>query len=183
MLVILADDLGYGDPGVYNADSKIPTPRIDRLAGQGLRFTDAHTPASVCTPTRYGLLTGRYPWRTRLKSGVLNGYSRALVKPGRLTMASLLKDKGYRTGCVGKWHLGLGNQEPADFSRPLEPSPNAFGFDQSFVLPASLDMPPYVFVENTRATVEPTARVGDSKMRRHGGGGFWRGRQRAGLRV
>jgi arylsulfatase A len=174
IIVILADDLGYGDLHCYNAQSKMSTPRIDRLAGQGMRFTDAHSPSSVCSPTRYGLLTGRYCWRSRLKSGVLNGYSPALIEPKRLTLASLVKSQGYNTACVGKWHLGLGTNEPADYSQPLEPGPNSVGFDQSFVLPASLDMPPYVFVENERATVAPSETIADSQMRRHGGNGFWR---------
>jgi arylsulfatase A len=174
IVLILADDLGYGDLGCYNRDSKIPTPRIDRLAAEGMRFTDAHTPSSVCSPTRYGLLTGRYAWRTRMKSGVLNGYSPALVEPGRLTLASLLKQAGYRTACIGKWHLGLGNAEPADYSRPFDRGPNSIGFDESFVLPASLDMPPYVFVENQRVTAAPSEQIGDSAMRRNGGNGFWR---------
>jgi arylsulfatase A-like enzyme len=174
VVIILADDLGYGDPRCYNPESKIPTPRIDRLAAEGMRFTDAHTPSSVCSPTRYGLLTGRYAWRTRLKSGVLNGYSPALVEPGRTTLASILKQHGYRTACIGKWHLGLGSQEPAGFSGSLVPGPGAAGFDESFVLPASLDMPPYVFVENGRTVVEPSEMIAASKMRRHGGDGFWR---------
>ena len=174
IVLILADDLGYGDPRFYNPDSKIPTPHIDQLAAAGMRFTDAHTPSSVCSPTRYGLLTGRYAWRTRMKSGVLNGYSPALIEPGRLTLASLLASRGYRTACVGKWHLGLGDAEPADYSKALSPGPNAVGFDESFVLPASLDMPPYVFVENERATVFPSESIAASRMRRDGGGGFWR---------
>jgi arylsulfatase A-like enzyme len=174
VVLILADDLGYGDVGAYHPHSKIPTPRIDRLAREGMRFTDAHAPSAVCTPTRYGLLTGRYSWRTPLKSGVLKGYSPALIEPGRLTLASLANERGYRTACVGKWHLGLGNTDPADYSRPLVPGPNAVGFDESFILPASLDFPPYVFVENERATVLPSDEIGESKMRRHGGGGFWR---------
>jgi arylsulfatase A-like enzyme len=174
VVIILADDLGYGDPGSYNPRSRIPTPHIDRLAREGLRFTDAHTPASVCTPTRYGLLTGRYPWRTRLKSGVLQGYSPALVEPGRLTLASLCKEQGYRTASIGKWHLGLGDVDPADYSRPLAPGPNAVGFDESFILPASLDFPPYVFVANERATEFPSEQISASKMRRYGGEGYWR---------
>src|SRR5262249_11726620 len=109
IVVILADDMGYGDPGCYNPDSKIATPNKDRLAAQGVRFTDAHTPSSVCTPTRYGLLTGRYCWRTPLARGVLQGYSPLLIEPGRMTVAALLKRHGYTTACVGKWHLGLGN--------------------------------------------------------------------------
>ncbi|HEX3726893.1 MAG TPA: arylsulfatase [Pirellulales bacterium] len=174
IVVVLADDLGYGDPQCYNRESKIPTPRIDRLASEGMRFTDAHTPTSVCTPTRYGLLTGRYAWRTRLKSGVLNGYSRALIEPGRLTLASLVKQHGYQTACIGKWHLGLGNHEPADFGQVLDPGPNSVGFDESFILPASLDMPPYVFVENQRVTAPPSDLIARSEMRRYGGNGYWR---------
>jgi arylsulfatase A len=174
IVVMLADDLGYGDLGCYNGQSRIATPRIDRLAASGMRFTDAHTPCSVCSPTRYGLLTGRYPWRTRLTSGVLNGYSRALLEPGRMTLASMLREKGYRTACVGKWHLGLGNVEPADYGGPLVPGPNAAGFDESFILPASLDMPPYVFVENDRVTAAPSETIAASEMRRYGGDGFWR---------
>jgi arylsulfatase A-like enzyme len=174
LVLILADDLGYGDPRCYNAASKVPTPNLDRLAAQGLRFTDAHTPCAVCTPTRYGLLTGRYCWRTRLKRGVLQGYSPALIEPSRLTLASLLKRHGYATACVGKWHLGLGDRDKTDYDRPLSPGPNAVGFDYFFGIPASLDMPPYVFVENERVTEAPTATIGASAMRRNGGKGFWR---------
>jgi arylsulfatase A-like enzyme len=175
IIFILADDMGYGDPGCYNKDSKIPTPNIDRLAADGIRFTDAHTPSSVCTPTRYGLLTGRYCWRTRLKQGVFQGYDPLLIEPGRMTLASLLRSRGYVTGCVGKWHLGLGKTAPTDYTQPLRPGPGDTGFDYSFIIPASLDMPPYVFVENERCTEQPTEKIGDSKMRRYGGEGFWRG--------
>jgi arylsulfatase A-like enzyme len=174
IVVVLADDLGYGDPVCYNKDSKIPTPNIDRFATQGMRFTDAHTPSAVCTPTRYGLLTGRYCWRTKLARGVLQGYSPLLIEPGRMTVASLLKEQGYATACVGKWHLGLGKDEKTDYRKPLRPGPNAVGFDYAFIIPASLDMPPYVFVENERATKLPTEHIADSKMRRYGGEGFWR---------
>jgi arylsulfatase A len=107
IVYILADDLGYGDVSIYNPESKIATPHIDKLAGQGMRFTDAHSPSSVCTPTRYAILTGRYPWRTRLPRGVLQGYGQALIEQEETTVAELLRSKGYTTGVVGKWHLGL----------------------------------------------------------------------------
>ena len=103
IVIILADDLGYGDVRCYQPNSKLATPYMDRIAKEGVRFTDAHTPSSVCTPTRYGLLTGRYCWRTGLKRGVLRGYSAPLIEPGRMTIASLLKGHGYATGIVGKW--------------------------------------------------------------------------------
>lgn len=174
IVIILADDLGYGDLRSYNADSKIPTRHLDRLAAEGMRFTDAHSPSGVCTPTRYGLLTGRYAWRTSLKRGVLNGYSPLLIEPGRSTLASLVKQRGYATAAIGKWHLGLGTAQPADFTRPLEPGPLQVGFDYFFGIPASLDMPPYVFVENRAATVPPTGTTAASEMRRRGGNGYWR---------
>jgi arylsulfatase A-like enzyme len=174
LVVILADDLGYGDPGCYNKASRIPTPNIDRLAREGMRFTDAHTPASVCTPTRYGLLTGRYPWRSALKQGVLDGYSPLLIERGRLTLASLLRRCGYVTLCVGKWHLGLGRAARADYAGPLRPGPGAVGFDYFFGIPASLDMPPYVYVENERVTRAPTGKIAAGVQVRQGGRGFWR---------
>jgi arylsulfatase A-like enzyme len=174
IVFILADDLGYGDLRSYNPASKIATVEIDRLAAQGMRFTDAHSPSAVCTPTRYGLLTGRYAWRSKLKKSVLNGYSPLLIEPGRPTIASILKTRGYATAAIGKWHLGLGTAEPADFSRPLEPGPTNVGFDYFFGIPASLDMAPYVFVENTAVTVPPTGTIASSEMRRRGGGGYWR---------
>ena len=107
IVFLLADDLGYGDVRCYNPHSKIPTPNIDRLAAEGIRLTDAHTPSGVCTPTRYGVLTGRYCWRTRLKSNVLMGFDAPLIEPGRMTVAGLLKGHGYATACIGKWHLGM----------------------------------------------------------------------------
>ena len=115
--------MGVGDPGCYNRDSKIPTPNIDRLAREGVRMTDMHSPSAVCTPTRYGLLTGRYCWRTRLKESVLFGYGTALIEPDRATLASLLQGHGYRTAVFGKWHLGLGDGEKTDYSKPLSPGP------------------------------------------------------------
>lgn len=173
IVIILADDLGYGDLRSYNADSRIPTSHLDRLAAEGMRFTDAHSPSSVCTPTRYGLLTGRYAWRTKLKKGVLNGYSPLLIEPERLTLASLVKQRGYATAAIGKWHLGLGAAEPADFSQLL-PGPNQVGFEYFFGIPASLDMPPYVFVENQSVTAAPAGTTAASEMRRKGGNGYWR---------
>ena len=107
VVVILCDDLGYGDVSANNPAGRIRTPNMDRIAREGLRFTDAHTPSSVCTPTRYGLLTGRYNWRTRLQNGVLGGLSPRLIEPGRETIASLLKRQGYHTTAIGKWHLGM----------------------------------------------------------------------------
>lgn len=174
IVLILADDLGYGDLSVYNPSSKIPTPYLNQLAAQGMRFTDAHSPSSVCTPTRYGLLTGRYAWRTKLKKGVLDGYSPFLIEKDRVTLASLLRRQGYRTAGIGKWHLGLGDGEKTDYSQPLRPGPNAAGFDEFFGIPASLDMPPYLSFENERVVEAPSASIAASEMRRKGGGGFWR---------
>ena len=106
IIYVLADDLGYGDIHSFNTKGKIKTPNIDRLASNGMKFTDAHTSSAVCTPTRYGILTGRYNWRSPLKSGVLTGKSKALIPPERSTVASLLKKSGYHTGFIEKWHLG-----------------------------------------------------------------------------
>jgi arylsulfatase A-like enzyme len=174
VVVILADDLGYGDPGCYNPSSKIPTPNIDRLAAQGMRFTDAHSPSSVCTPTRYGLLTGRYSWRTRLKSGVLLGYGTMLIEPRRPTIASFLREVGYATGGFGKWHLGLGAGDRTDYAQPLRPGPITAGFETYFGIPSSLDFPPYLFFDGDRPVEAPTATIGASKEHRDGGVGFWR---------
>ncbi|NRB73986.1 MAG: arylsulfatase [Verrucomicrobiales bacterium] len=169
MIVILADDLGYGDVGAYNSESQIATPAMDRLAAEGMRFTDAHSPSAVCTPTRYGLLTGRYCWRTRLKKGVLWGIDPALMDPERATVADLFKKAGYATACIGKWHLGFdfydaegellpNNREyertagadRVDYSRRIGKSPQEYGFDQSFVITGSLNMFPYTYIEGDR---------------------------------
>jgi arylsulfatase A len=182
VIVILCDDLGYGDQRCYNADSKIPTPNIDRLAVGGMRFTDAHTPSSVCTPTRYGLLTGRYSWRTFLKKGVLDGFDPPLIEPTRATLASFLKSHGYDTACIGKWHLGMtwtdtqGQPVPlrgdgdghrgavgADFTKATQGGPLDCGFDSWFGISASLDMPPYVYMEGRRATTVPSTTAPESK--------------------
>lgn len=174
IVIILADDMGYGDPRCYNAQSKTLTPNIDRLAAQGMRFTDAHSPSAVCTPTRYGLLTGRYAWRTRLKQGVLQGYDPLLIETERMTIASLLKQHGYQTAGIGKWHLGFGHAPMVDYAKPLTPGPNALGFAYFFGIPASLDFAPYVYVENERVTAPVTETIAASKHQRDGGDGYWR---------
>ncbi len=163
IVVILADDMGYGDPGAWNPDSKIPTPHIDRLAVAGMRFTDAHSPSAVCTPTRYGLLTGRYAWRTRLTKGVLAGYSPNLIDTTRLTLPGMLRQVGYATAGIGKWHLGLGDAERTDYARPLRPGPVSLGFDYYFGIPSSLDFEPYVWFENDRVEQLPTDSIEASR--------------------
>lgn len=161
IIYILADDLGIGDVSVYNSNGKIQTPNIDKLAKNGVRFTDAHTTSSVCTPTRYSIMTGRYNWRTPLKKGVLHGYDTPLIDPKRETVASFLQKQGYETGIVGKWHLGWdwGNIEAGEknmnFATKVQNGPNDRGFDYSFCIPASLDMPPYAYVENGFCTTIP----------------------------
>jgi len=172
IVYILADDLGYGDLSSFNPEGKITTPHIDELASKGIKFTDAHTSSSVCTPTRYGIITGRYNWRSSLKSGVLTGTSGPLIPKNRTTVASLLKERGYRTAFVGKWHLGWewGLKDPnlplgagwdpsdtdnIDFSKPISHSPRDLGFDYYYSLPASLDMAPYVYVQNDTVTAVP----------------------------
>ena len=174
IIIILADDMGYGDSGAYNPDSKIPTPHIDRIASEGIRLTDAHAPSAVCTPTRYGLLTGRYAWRTRLKQGVLWGWSPNLIDTSRVTIPSLLQQKGYYTGGIGKWHLGLGEGDSTNYFGPFPISPMNVGFDYYYGIPASLDMQPYLYFENDRVVEEPTEYVEASAHRRQEGGGFWR---------
>jgi arylsulfatase A-like enzyme len=169
VVYILADDLGYGDVHCLNSDGKIATPNIDRLAAAGMAFTDAHGGSALCTPTRYGILTGRYCWRSPLKKEVLGGYSPRLIEPGRLTVPALLKQHGYRTAAFGKWHLGMdwplkdggvakdyADQWKVDYTMPIANGPTAVGFDEYFGISASLDMPPYVFIANDRATVVPT---------------------------
>jgi arylsulfatase A-like enzyme len=177
IVFVLADDMGYGDVNCYNPDSKIPTPHMDRLAEQGIRFTDAHSPSAVCSPTRYGLLTGRYCWRTWLKRGVVGGYTPPLIEPGRPTIASFLKKQGYRTGCFGKWHLGLGwtrqngftptwkeaekmwrgswqDGDPekgmdVDFTKPIQGGPVDLGFDEAtFTAACSTIDGPFAFIHN-----------------------------------
>jgi len=173
IIYILADDLGIGDVSVFNRDSKIQTKNIDALAAEGMRFTDAHSGSAVCTPTRYGILTGRYSWRTHLQNGVLWGYDTALIARDRYTLANLFKNNGYNTACIGKWHLGLGWQkdksDQVDFSKPLRTGPNSAGFDYSYIISASLDIPPYVYIENQRITAKKIENIKENK-----GAGFWR---------
>ncbi len=173
VVVILADDLGYGDIERYNPESKIPTRNLNRLADEGMRFTDAHSPSSVCSPTRYGLLTGRYAWRTSLQRGVLSASSPSLIDTARLTLTRLFKDHGYATGAVGKWHLGFGSRDSTLYSEPLDPGPNALGFDYFFGFPTS-NNPPFVYVVNRGVEAEPTEWTEASLHRRQGGEGYWR---------
>ncbi len=190
IVVILADDMGYGDAGCYNPASRIPTPSIDRLAAEGARFTDAHSPSAVCTPTRYGLLTGRYAWRTWLKRGVIGGYTPPLIEPDRPTLASVLKASGYRTGFFGKWHLGLGwtranglvpafedgermfpgswqDPDPStglnvDFTKSVHGGPTALGFDEAFFTAACSTIDgPFTFIEDDRVAAIPDRQVSE----------------------
>ena len=174
IILILADDMGYGDPGCYNPLSKTPTPNLDRLAAEGIRFTDAHAPASWCVPSRYGLLTGRYPCRA-----TLDWRSRAVIESGRLTIATLLKQSGYITAMVGKWHLGFDGGPDYDFTRPLRGGPLDQGFDSYFGIPHSLDITPYYYIRNRLAVQAPSGLI---EANASGGwspiqGAFWRAGQ------
>lgn len=182
IVFILADDLGYGDVRCLNPGrGQIPTPHMDRLATQGMVFTDAHSTSAVCTPSRYALLTGRYNWRTRLQQGVLGGFSPPLIAANRLTLPGLLRQQGYRTACLGKWHLGMTMPGKAgirmgdgiedlpvanlDWGRGIADGPTARGFDEYFGISASLDMSPFAFIEQNRfpeipSTVKTWVRTG-----------------------
>lgn len=191
LVIVFADDMGYGDPQIYNPRSRIPTPNIDALAARGMRFLDAHTASSVCTPSRYGLLTGRYPWRSRLPVGIVNSWGAPVIAPDRLTLGKALQAQGYRTACIGKWHLGwdwpvadggylseeldgvnVGRDyepygERIDFSRPVREGPTTRGFDYYFGDDVP-NFPPYAFLENDRVLGQPSDRMPSHKGQRAG---------------
>ncbi len=188
IILMLTDDLGYGDLSCMNPKSQIHTEHIDALARGGMCLTDCHSTSALCTPSRYGLLTGRYNWRSRLKCSVLPGHSSHLIEEGRETLASLLKRSGYQTAAVGKWHLGMDWQTKGDYTLPLEyfdkntnsdlimdgidfdvpvkNGPNALGFDYFYGMPASLDQPPFIHVENDRAITKPVQMIGKRDLHR-----------------
>ena len=206
---IFADDLGYGDVSCFNPESKIKTRNIDRLAKEDMKLEDSHATSALCTPSRYGLLTGRYNWRSRLKSNVIPGDSQTLIEKDRKTIAHLLKEKGYKTATVGKWHLGLDwtlkkekdydkfSLDPSifkeekyqlgrnnyfdsmcsraplegldiDYSQPIQFGPLDYGFDYFFGTAASLDQPPYVYIENDQIIGDPVVLSGLPKLDRAG---------------
>ena len=166
IVLIYADDMGYGDVQCLNPDrGKIPTPHMDRLASEGMIFTDAHTTSSVCTPSRYSLLTGRYNWRTKLQDLVTWGYSPPLISEDTLTVGKLLQQSGYRTAMIGKWHLGMDmptldgkphvdtrgvKKSTIDYDGVIKNGPICRGFDYLFGISASLDMAPYTYIENDK---------------------------------
>lgn len=197
IIYILADDMGYGDIPLYNPQSKIATPNLSKFASQGLRFTDAHAPAAVCTPTRYGILTGRYAFRSERTKRVIRGFGPSLIPETQTTVAELLKRNGYRTGCVGKWHLGVNwavkgggrpgeeladtnmqmvipHRDSVDFVQKVTGGPVEAGFDYSFILPASLDMEPYCFLENNELITPPTDYTEGNDLNTGYTGAFWR---------
>lgn len=197
VIYILADDLGFGDLSIYNNTSKIKTPHLDRLAREGMRFTDMHTTSSVCTPTRYSVLTGEYAWRTALKKGVLWSYGPLMIPDEKETVAKLFQRNQYQTAVIGKWHLGLDwqlkiphlenqviknewglvtdyKEEIIDFSKNPTKGPKNVGFDYSFIIPASLDIPPYVYLENEKITAKVNAQTEGSNMDGDRDYDFWR---------
>lgn len=167
VILILADDMGYGDISALNESSKIHTPNIDVLAQRGIAFTDAHAASSVSTPSRYALLTGRYAFRTSLKKGVLAGYSKPLIHRERSTLGTLFSGCGYTTACIGKWHLGWnwaqGADGQVDYTKPITHGPTERGFDYFYGISSSLDMPPYVYVNEQTVTAVPNRMAKERK--------------------
>ncbi|MDY3997593.1 MAG: arylsulfatase [Blautia sp.] len=169
VIYMLADDMGYGDISAFNEMCPFTTPNLDRMCEEGIRFTDAHSSSAVCTPSRYSILTGRYNWRSRLKSYVVGGYSEPLIEKERMTVADIFKSRGYHTAMVGKWHLGMSfTKTPefyelsdfdacigVDYASPIASSPVSNGFDYFFGISGSLDMPPYIYIENDHFTELP----------------------------
>lgn len=172
IVVILADDMGFGDPGCFNRDSKIATPHIDRLANEGVRFVDAHSPGAWCVPSRYGLLTGRYPARKK----AFRAGRQAVIAKDRVTLASLLNDRGYRTAMVGKWHLGFDGGAKVQDRNELHGGPLDRGFDSFFGIHASLDIPPYYYIRDRRPVLPPSGEVEASATAGWSNiqGAFWR---------
>ena len=170
IIFVMADDMGYGDLQSYNPESKIETPHLARLAKEGRRFTDAHAPAAVCVPTRYGLMTGRYPFRMKLGRG-------PLLEPNRPTLPSVLKQAGYKTAMIGKWHLGVEHEKNPAANQQLGGGPVDHGFDHFYGIPASLDIPPYYWIHNDRPLAPPSEKISDNNTPgwTRIQGAFWRG--------
>lgn len=177
VLILYADDLGFGDLGCYNANSKIPTPNLDKLASEGMRFTDGHSSSGICTPSRYALLTGRHHWRKF--HGIVNAFGSSVFSPERLTLPEMLQAKGYTTGAIGKWHLGWDwaairkpdtpkkNQKVQDFdwSKPIPDGPLAHGFDTYFG-DTVINFPPYGWIENDRMVKAPDTMMNTGKWKK-----------------
>ncbi len=177
IIMIYADDMGSGDLSILNTGSKIKTPNMDALVRSGVNFSDAHSVSSVSTPSRYGLLTGEYSWRSRLKSGVIYGHAPALIPEDKPTMATMLKRSGYQTACVGKWHLGFNwtttdgkaahkSCANIDYTKPIKQAPVDRGFDYFYGMAGSLDMPPYVIIENNMVVTQPNAKYKETTFTR-----------------
>lgn len=166
IVIILADDMGIDSVAALNKKCGIPTPNLDRLVAQGLTFTDAHSGSAVCSPTRYGVLTGRYTWRTRLKRGIVGQWQPPLIADERLTLPEMLRNKGYATACIGKWHLGWNwpkrgggfttKAAEIDYQAPIQGGPISHGFDY-YLGDDVPNWPPFVWIENDRVLAEPTA--------------------------
>ena len=171
IVVIYTDDQGFGDASCLNPEAKFKTPNLDRLAAEGIAFTNAHSPDTVCTPSRYGLLTGRYCWRTTKKTGVMGAEGACLIKDGRTTLASLLREHGYDTGMVGKWHLGMDfpgeNHRSRDWIRPVKDMPLDKGFDYFYGIPASLNYGVLAWFDGRHAEVPPTVFTAKKPNDRH----------------